>query len=130
MVEKTTSDDGDGPVIEIATDEHGLVACGCGSPKLVWQAPRDRHAREADHSIEEAREIGGKLPWERHSPEEESMQRLFDGEKGPGSWNEWTERERAKAERNGLRAVCGNCYASLSPTMATEELISNVEGEK
>ena len=114
---------------EIATDDHDLVACGCGANDLRWRPPRDRHAREADHSLAEARAIGGEFPWDYHDPDDESMQRLFDDDHNDvDDWDGYVAWERARAERNGVVASCGECHGSMSPTVATDELRDAVEG--
>ena len=122
-------DDNGGAVFEISTDEHGLTACGCGANDLRWRPPRDRHAREADHSLAEAQVIGGEFPWDYHDPDGESMRRLFDDDHNDiDGWDDYVAREKARAERNGVVAFCGECYGSMSPTMATDELRDAVEG--
>jgi hypothetical protein len=115
--------------IKVESDENGLVACGCGENDLYWRGPRDRHAREADHSLAEAREIGGSFPWERKDPEDESMQRLFDDDAHDiDSWDDYVAREKGRAERNGVKATCGECYGSMSLTVATDELRDRAGG--
>lgn len=116
--------------IEIATDENGLAACGCGANDLHWRGPRDRHAREADHSLEAAQEIGGQFPWDYQDPADESMQRLFDDNHNDiDDWDDYVAQEKGRAERNGVKASCGECHGSMSPTMATDELRDTVERE-
>jgi hypothetical protein len=108
--------------VRIATDKNGLSDCKCGENQLIWQSKEDYLAHEADHSLEQAREIDeSALPWNRRSPED--IERLLGQDAGPDNWEEWAEREKGRAERNGLSAVCKNCYGTMSPTMATEELM-------
>lgn len=119
----------DSLTLELATDAHGLVDCGCGANQLYWSTRKDYLAHEADHTLEEARKIDERvLPWNRKSPDDDGLQRLFDQDLGPpNSWEEWVERERDRAERNGLAANCAECYGSMSPTMATHELADRAE---
>lgn len=113
--------------IKIATDKHGLISCGCGENQLYWVTKKDYLAHEADHTLDEAREIAeGSLPWNRRN-KNGPLKKLFESSSGPDGWNEWVEREKRKAERNGLSAHCKKCYDSMSPTMATNEMADDVQ---
>jgi hypothetical protein len=105
------------PAIEIATDDNGLTACRCGANDLSWGAPSDHNAHEADHSLAEAEEIGGTFVWETWDADD------FDADVAASdSHEELVAKQIAKAERNGVRASCAQCYGSMSPTVATGEL--------
>lgn len=101
---------------KIATDENDLAACGCGANDLCWSAPRDHNAREADHTFEEAQEIGGTFVWNDRDFEE--WDELIAGK----TFERGVEEEKQLAERNGVTAFCKQCYGSMSPTMVTDEL--------
>jgi hypothetical protein len=108
--------------VKIATDENDLAACGCGANDLEWGAPDDHNAREADHSLAEAEEIGGTFVWEtwdetNYNPNLSELDSL----------EEKIEEHKEKAERNGVRAYCAECYGSMSPTMVTDELRDTLE---
>jgi len=116
------TDDNDPLTVKIATDENDLAACGCGANDLHWGAPNDHNAREADHSLAEAKEIGGTFVWETWDEDD------FDANIAKSdSFEEMVNTKRAKAERNGVRAYCAECYSSMSPTMVTDELRDTVE---
>lgn len=100
----------------IATDEHGLTECGCGANDLSWSAPDDYNANEADHTLEEAREIGGSFVWKNWDRDE------FNEDLAGHSFDKHVEKHKEKARRNGVRASCSQCYGSMSPTVATQEL--------
>ena len=103
--------------IEIDTDEDGLANCQCGANNLRWSAPSDRNQREADHTLAEAKEIGGTFVWNEWTAEE------FDEDIAQISFEEMVEKAKRRAKRNGVRAYCGDCYSSMSPTMQTDELV-------
>jgi len=108
--------------VTIATDENDLTPCGCGANELHWNAPDDHNAREADHSLAEAKEIGGTFVWDAWDDDQ--------FESGITSREEMTADQKEKAERNGVRAYCGGCYGSMSPTMVTDELRDTLEGRR
>jgi hypothetical protein len=104
--------------MKIATDENHLTDCGCGANNLKWSAPDDHNANEADHSLQEAREIGGEFVWEGWDKED------FDADMATSSSFEgMVQNEKEKAERNGVRAFCSDCYGTMSPTLKTQELM-------
>jgi len=103
--------------IEIDTDENGLAKCQCGANNLRWSGPADHNQREADHTLDEAKEIGGTFVWNYWDAEE------FDEEIAGSSFDEVVEKAKQRAKRNGVRAYCGDCYGSMSPTMQTDELV-------
>lgn len=107
--------------VKIATDEHGLAECRCGSNDLYWRPVNQFHEAEADHTLEEAREIGGVLTWKERQPKE------WDEDVGGKSFEEHIEDERRKAKQNGVTAYCGQCYGTMSPTVATRELVDETQ---
>ena len=116
------TNDNDRLTVKIATDENDLAACGCGANDLEWNAPDDHNAREADHSLAEAKEIGGTFVWETWDEDNYNPNSPLD------SLEEKINEHKKKAERNGVRAYCGQCWGSMSPTMVTDELRDTMEG--